>query len=241
MTEKFNGLVLDITRHSDRHNIVTLFTRSRGRISFLSSAAQGRSGKMRHARLLPLAAIEGDFNFRPNATLQHLGQFSLTTVWNNIYSDPHRQLVVMFLSEFLNRLLQSTMPDENMWDYIFNSLRFYDSMERNMNDFHIVFLSSLLPFAGIQPDLSTYSTGRMLDMEAGVFSDHIARGKSSLNSAESAFAARLLRFDFNNIKALRLNSELRSRILSGLLTYYGVHYPGTSNLKSLGVIHDVLH
>jgi len=26
-----------------------------------------------------------------------------------------------------------------------------------------------------------------------------------------------------------------------MLRYYGIHYPGTSNLRSLSVIHDLFH
>lgn len=241
MTEKFKGLVIDITRHSDRHDIITLFTRSRGRISFLSPASRGKAGKLRQSRLLPLAAIEGDFNFRQNASLQRLGQFSMTTVWHDIYFNPMKQLVVMFLSEFLNRLLQTTMPDENLWDYTFNSIFLFDSMDKGANDFHIVFLASLLPFAGIQPDLSSYRPGHYLDMNSGIFTDRPSFGRECLNPEEAEFATKLLRFNFSNIRALRLNAGLRSRILSGLLKYYGIHYPGTGNLKSLSVIHDILH
>lgn len=88
MTEKITAIVIDITRHNDKLNIVTLFTRSRGRISFLSPAGSGKMGRLRHSRLQPLAAIEADINFRQTAELQRLGTFALYTVWNNLYFDP---------------------------------------------------------------------------------------------------------------------------------------------------------
>ena len=122
MTEKITAFVLDVTRHNDRHNVVTLYSRTRGRISFLSPCGSGKSGKLRQARLLPLAVIDADINFRQTSELQKLGAFSLHHVWSDIYFHPVKRLVALFLSEFLNRLLRASMPDEALWDYIFNSL-----------------------------------------------------------------------------------------------------------------------
>ena len=241
MTEKFVGIVLDVTRHSDRHNIVTLFTRSRGRVSFISPAGGGKSGRIRHARLQPLAVIEGDMNFRQNAELQRLGAFSLHTVWGDIYFNPVKQMLALFLSEFLNKLMRASMPDENTWDYVFNAIRLLDSMKSGVADFHIVFLSSLLPFAGIQPDAKEYTPGDYLDMQSGNFTPTRPPHRDFLQGEEAQFAARLCRINFSNFRILRLNSNLRLSTLQKLLHYYGLHFPGCANLKSLSVIHDVFH
>ncbi len=112
MTEKITGIVLDITRHSDRLSIVTLYTRSRGRLSFLSPTGSGKAARLRQARLQPLTVIEADINFKPVAELQRLGPFSLYEVRGDIYFDPVKRLIALFLAEFLNRLLRATMPDE---------------------------------------------------------------------------------------------------------------------------------
>lgn len=239
MTEKFTGIVLDITRHNDKHNIVTVYSRSRGRIVFLSPCGSGKAGKLRQSRLQPLSVIEGDIRFSQTAELQKLGAFTLHEVWADIYFHPLKQMIVLFLSEFLNRLLKASMPDEGMWDYIVSSLRLFDAMRRGIIDFHIAFMASLLPFAGIQPDASQYEEGMYFDMRAGVFTDRQPPHHDFLAGNEARFAALITRVNFLNIKALRLTVEMRRRILTLLLAYYSIHYPGISNLKSLEVIRDI--
>lgn len=239
MTEKITGIVLDITRHSDRLSIVTLYTRSRGRLSFLSPMGSGKAARLRQARLQPLTVIDADINFKPVAELQRLGAFSLYEVWGEIYFDPVKRLIALFLAEFLNRLLRATMPDEMMWDYICDSLRLLDRMRKGVADFHITFLSSLLPFAGIQPDGSAYREGRVFDMQAGVFTDRLPAHSDYLKGEEARFAAVLSRINFSNVRALRLNGKLRSEILEKILRYYAIHFPGTSNLRSLDVIKEI--
>lgn len=239
MTEKFAAIVLDITRHNDKHNIVTTFSRKRGRIVFLSPCGSGRAGKMRQSRLQPLSVIEGDLRFSQTAELQKLGAFSLQEVWSDIYFHPVKQMMALFLSEFLNRLLKASMPDENLWDYIVSSLRLLDGMKKGVADFHIAFMSSLLPFMGIQPDASQYRQGMAFDMRSGAFSSAIPTHPDFLTGEESRFASILSRVNFVNVKAMRLNGDMRHRILTLLLKYYSIHFPGASNLKSLEVIHDI--
>ena len=239
MTEKFTAIVLDITRHNDKHNIVTAYTRSRGRIVFLSPCGSGRAAKMRQARLQPLAIIEGEMRFSQTAELQKLGAFALHEVWTDIYFHPVKQMVALFLSEFLNRLLKASMPDENMWDYIAASLRLFDGMEKGIADFHIAFMASLLPFAGIQPDASNYEPGMMFDLRAGSFTDNVPPHSDYLKGEEARFASIVGRINYSNVMALRLNREGRRLIVSRLLAYYAIHFPGTATLKSLDVIRDV--
>lgn len=239
MTEKITGIVLDITRHTDRLSIVTLYTRSRGRVAFLSPVGTGKSARLRQARLQPLAVIDADINFKTMVELQRLGSFSLREVWSGLYFDPVKRLIALFLAEFLNRLMRASMADELMWDYIYDSLRLFDKMQSGVADFHIAFLSSLLTFAGIQPDSADYRPGMVFDMQAGEFVDSVPSHSDYLKGDEARFAAILSRINFSNVRALHLNGNLRHTILERLLQYYAIHFPGTSNLLSLDVIHDI--
>lgn len=239
MIEKLTGFVIEITRHNDRHNIVTLFTRSRGRIPFLSAAGGGRSGRLRNSRLQPLAVVEADVNMKQTAELQKLGNFSLAHVWSGIYFHPVKGMIVLFLTEFLNRLLRATMADESLFDFIVDSLRLFDSMEEGIADFHIGFMASLLPFFGIQPESRTYTPGCCFDLRSGVFTTGRPMHSDYLQPEDAALMARLGEMDFSNIGSYGLGNEVRQRMLWILLRYYGYHYPGSDSLTSLGVLQEL--
>ncbi|MCH5214888.1 MAG: recombination protein O N-terminal domain-containing protein, partial [Muribaculaceae bacterium] len=51
MIERLEGIVTDLVKHNDTHNVVTLFTRTRGRMAFLVPVGKSKSGKMRNALL----------------------------------------------------------------------------------------------------------------------------------------------------------------------------------------------
>lgn len=255
MIEKITAIVIDITRHNDKHNVVTLYSRSRGRLSFLSSVGSGKAGKLRQARLQPLAVVDADINFKPNAELQKLGSFSLHNVWTDIYFHPMKRMMILFLSEFLNKLLRASMPDPSLWDYLYQSISLLDNTEGNFGNFNIAFLSSLLPFAGIQPDPTKYNPGYIFNMQTGNFtpdfleadflpsSERLSYSQSKgyiLRGDEAKIAALLCRINFFNVRILKLDRTSRYNIIQKLLQYYSIHFPGSGNLKSLEILHDLL-
>lgn len=239
MIEKICGIVLDITPHSDRHNVVTLYTRSRGRISFLSASGGGRAGRLRNSRLQPLAVIEADVNFRQNAELQKLSSFSLSHVWAGIYFHPMKGMITLFLSEFLNKLLRASMSDESLFDYIVDSLRFFDSMKEGIADFHVAFLASLLPFMGIQPDSTDWTEVSFFDMRNGTFSTIRPPHNDILEGEDSRLASVFSMIDFSNISTYCSDNATRRALLSGLLNYYAIHYPGLASLRSLEILRQL--
>ncbi|MDE7114837.1 MAG: DNA repair protein RecO [Muribaculaceae bacterium] len=237
--EKITGIVVDTVRHNDRHNIVTLFTRSRGRIAFLSPVGSGKAGRMRNARLMPLSVVEADVNIRQNRELQSLGSIMPAEVWRNIYFNPVKSSIALFLSEFLNRYLRDSSPDHVAWDFILASLRILDNTDKGLANFHIWFLIRFLDIAGIAPDLSGYENGDAFDMRGGipVVDEHIH--KDILSPAETRLLVLLSRISVTNMRFFRFTGNDRRRLLDRILRYYAIHFPGLSGLKSPDVLSDV--
>lgn len=239
MTETLKGIVLDIRKHSDRSNVVTLFTRERGRVAFISPIGSGRNARLRAARLRPLALIETEVNFRPSAELQTLRSFSSLLVADSLCFNPVKSAVTMFLAEFFTRLLRTSAPDPLMWDFLADSISLYNASRLGAANFHIALLISLLPITGIQPELSNYSPGMAFDMNSGSFVETPLHHHQSVGSSEASFIPLLARMNFANYHLFRLNGLQRRRILSLLIEYYALHMPGLGSLKSPEVLADL--
>ena len=253
MTEKIEGFVLDIIKHSDSHDVVTLFTRSRGRVSFLSSASRGKSGKMRAARLLPLACVSAQVNFRQNRELQFLPAITPVVVWRNIYFNPVKSSLVFFISEFLNGLLRQAPPDEALWNCIMEIVSALDDAPADrLQNFHIATLVRLLGPTGILPPLENYRPGLLFDMQKADFvsfhgyyerdnntslPDCGKNNSSILSARESAFLPLLSRISLLNQHRFRFSVEQRDQTLDRLLKFFSLHLPVSPNLKSLEILH----
>lgn len=239
--ERITGIVTGIVRHSDRQNVVTLYTRERGRISLMSATGTGRAARLRNARLQPLAVISADVNFKLNRELQSLGAFAPANVWHDIYFNPAKGAVAMFLAEFLNAFLRQSQTDPAMWDFIYRSILDLDRTRRNVANRHIAFLAGLLSHAGILPDLSVppHSSGMLyFDMREGVISAGIPLHKDILGPDAIPFILQLSRISAANCHKFRFTPAQRRSCLLALIHYYAVHYPGLSNLKTPDILAD---
>lgn len=239
MAEKISGIVLNVRKYNDRNDIVTMFTRSRGRLAFISPSGVGKASISRRARLQPLSVVSTDLNFKQTAELQRLGSVSLIEVWSELYFHPVKRAETVFISEFLYRLLNAEMADERLWDFIVESLRLLDRMKRGMADFHIPFLVSLLPFSGIQPDVSGYSPGRIFSFKTGSFIEPSMNPGASISGIPAKSVIWVSRLNFYNISRLRLTADDRRLILASLLSYYSFHFPGISGMKSPEILHEI--
>ena len=239
MREKFEGIVLNIRKYNDRNIIVTAYSKNHGNISFISPTGSGKGAAVRRAHLQPLSYISSDITYKPGADLNRLGSVSLCEVWNDIYFHPVKRLISFFISEFLYRFLKASMEEPQLWDFIVDSIRLLDRMKKNISDFHIVFLISLLHFSGIQPDIKTYRNGYVFDYASGSFVHEQESKGPSLKGEEAYAVTWVSRINFSNIAKIKLSTNERRRLLSAILNYYSYHFPGLSGMKSLEILQEI--
>lgn len=244
MKENLRGIVLATIRHSDKHNVTGLFTLERGRMSFLTPVGATKSGRRTAARLKPLSVVEFQANISAGRDLHIPSAVNAMMVWKNIYQDPVKATVTMFLSEFLLRFLKDAAPEPTLWNFIVDSVALFDSMSDKtaIANFHITFLIGLMHLAGIYPDLENYSAGMEFDMAAGSmvapFSLQTARGVR-VSAEKTSYLPTVARISFANSRYFRFSGRERGELLELILRYYGCHFPGCGNLKSLDVMREI--
>ena len=161
MKERLSCIVLGNVKHNDRHNVTLVYTRERGRIALLTPAGTSKKSRQTAARILPLSLIEVQANISPTRELHIPSSITTIEIWRTLYCNPLKSSVVMFLSEFLSRLLRDSAAEEHLWNYIANSMAFFDAVVESSSiaNFHISFLIWMTYIMGIQTDLSEYVEG----------------------------------------------------------------------------------
>ena len=239
MLTRIKGIVLQTIRHTDKNNIIVLYTRERGRLSLLSSASSGRQGRIRNARLNLMSVIESDINIKESRELQYLGTVNPLMSWHNIYFDPMKSALAFFMAEFLSKLLYSSDSDPALWDYLVTSLHKLDTLQNGLSNFHIAFLIRLLPFMGIEPDVQYGGKDALFDMQAGEYTCDMLNSGIYLSVEESALIPILMRMNYRNMHLYRFNVEDRRKLLNTLIRYYTLHLPLRDNLKCLDVLREL--
>ncbi len=244
MKETIKGIVLGTVKHTDRHNITNIFTRERGRMAFLSPAGASKKSRQTSARLQPLSIIEGEANISASREIHNLSSILPLKVWRTLYYDPLKSSVVLFLSEFLTRLLRDSPPEPRLWNFIADSINVLDATEDRIAsaNFHITFLVSMSFLMGIQPDLSGYRDGMEFDMRSGTMThpfNTMSTSSLRVDATRSAFLPTLIRINYANARRFRFSGKERSELINSILKYYGIHFPGCDNLKSIDILKEI--
>jgi DNA repair protein RecO (recombination protein O) len=103
-------------------------------------------------------------------------------------------------------------------------------------NFHLVFLLRLLTFLGISPNAGTYTPNAWFDLQNGIFTPHPPLHRNYLNQAESLILTRLLRISYENMPLYTFSRHDRVNILRKIITYYRLHLPEITEIKSLAIL-----
>jgi len=240
MIENLQGIVLACVRHSDRASVLTVYTPTHSCLPLIVPAAGGVRSRTSAAVRMPLAAVEFSCRSSRLSTLMRPSSLSLRRPWTDIYFNPVKNALAIFLSDFLSRLLRDTPPDPALYSYIEGSLCLLDELRGSVANFHIVFLSSLTSLLGIAPDVSACTPGSIFDMRAGTYTRQPPMHPDILAGTEARLPLILSRLTFLSMRRLHLDRIQRRRLLEGILRYYSMHLP-VGRVPSLSILAELFN
>ncbi len=236
MYESTNGIVLNVIKYNDRHNIVHIYTDNHGVMSFLVPQGKTAAASMRNAMFMPLSLLHFEAHIVPGRDLYTLHDAHRTHVLNNLYADPVKNAIAMFTSELLSHTIQEREQNSGLFRYIETSIRLLESMREGVANFHICFLFHLGAFLGIEPDIESYRDNYWFDMNEGTFTSYPRAGSHNLKPEEARVIKLLSRMSFGNLHLFHFNRHERNRMLDLIISYYKIHNSTIGTLKSPGIL-----
>lgn len=231
MSEHIEALVLKTIPHSDKHDIVSLYSQKRGRFSVIAPAPGGR-----RRRPVPLTVIEAAIDFSTGGFMHKMRSFTPLNSFSGISASPLKSASALFIADFLDRLLCEALPEPSLWDHIVASLTAFSNMGREAADFNILFTLSLLGYSGIMPDLSGYAPGKVFDLRAGCYSSILPAHSDYLQGEEAKLPLILIRLTPRTSPLMRLSGKQRGAIVAGILRYYSIHLPSMSKVNAHNIL-----
>lgn len=234
---KLTLVCLRTTRHSDSRSILTAFSREQGRVALGIPAGNGREARRLRALTMPLAVLECETTARPGREVMPLRQGVALKVTPSLHSNPVKQMMAMFVAEVIEHAVRHGGADAALFDMVVGAAEALDRADEAATaNFHLCFLSAMARVTGIEPDMSTYKKGRLLDLRDGVWRPTAPLHNDCLSSGESDSAAMLMRMTFANMRRYRYTPFERRHALDTALRYIGIHLAPMQGLKSLSVL-----
>ena len=235
MLTKTTPIVLHNITYGDSKMIVDMFTRAHGRMSLLVPMPKSAKSKIRKQLFQPLSLLSLEYDYRPKVQLQKLREASMRHPYSSLPFDIDKLTVGMFLAEFLYHSLYGEQANEPMFEYIADSLMWFDGAPSPVSNFHLVFMMRLTRFLGFYPNIDDYSQGCVFDLRSGDFSTSVPAHRDYLAPGESSLMSLMLRMNYPTMHLFRMSREQRNRLLDVIVSYYRLHIPSFPELKSLEV------
>lgn len=239
MIEKFDGIVLRTLKYNDSLMIVDMYTRQCGRASFLASSSRSKRNRSKSVLFQPLAMLSFTASCKQGKCLSRISDVQPYSMYSTIPFNVVKSSIALFLSEVLAFALREEEGDESLFNFLDRSLTLFDNLEHGYSDFHLVFMSQLLRYLGIYPNIESGMPNSYLDLAQGCFvSEHPLHPNFLMPQEWQPFVG-LLRTGYESMHTLSLNRELRGEYLAILTEYYRLHVPDFPQLKSLEILKEL--
>ena len=239
MIEKLEGIVLCSFKYNDKKNIVHIYTKQRGRMSFLIPAVRSKKSTVSQVLFQPMSLVEFEAEVKSKSSLHVIKEAKLWAPFVSIPYDPYKSGIALFLAEFLFRALKEEADNAALYAYLVHSVRWLDSCDQSFANFHLVFLMRLSRFLGLYPYVESYRPGDFFDLLNACFCPNQPLNCAFLVPQEALHIHNLMRMRFDTMHMFTMNRIERNRCLEVILSYYRLHLPDFPELKSLSVLKEL--
>jgi DNA repair protein RecO (recombination protein O) len=232
-----SGIILSKVRYRDNDLIIKCLIKDLGIISYMvRNISTSKKSKNKFAFFQLLNILDLETNYNPNRSIQYIKDLKIKYNYSSLHTDIYKSSVVMFISEILSNILKQESKDEELFDFISNSLLYYDNTSNN-SSFYLIFLMQITYFLGFYPDTSNKEF-MYFNLKEGVF-ENKKTNNSSIEGNSLILFRKILGIKFDSIRLPVLSRDEKRNILNTILTYYKFHVDGFKDPKSLKVINQI--
>ncbi len=237
MLHKTRGIVFKTTDYGESSVIVQVFTEKFGLQSYIINAVKKPKAKISRNMLQPLHLLDMVVYHKNTGQVQRIAELKNVPLLQSIPYDMIKSSLALFLNEVLYKAVRQQTADENLFDFVFNSIEWLDHQTEGLANFHLFFLVRLSKYLGFYPDLAFNAD--YFDMKNGVFTKYKPDGLSYLSPPHTQNFYKLLQATFEDIHQLVLANEERRYLVQKLLEYYALHIEGFGYVRSHEILEEV--
>jgi DNA repair protein RecO (recombination protein O) len=237
---KTRGIILKNTLYSESSVVVQVFTEKFGIQSYLINGVKKPKAKIPINILQPLHLLDMVVYQKNNTQIQRIAEARPAPVFKTIPYHIIKNTVIQFLNEVLYKSIRQQHTDENLFEFIYNAISWFDETEETEVNFHLAFLLKLSRFLGFAPHAKIRNDQIYFDLQEGDFTSITPIHPNYLQPQEADIFLMLFLTPFDKIKNIKLDNASRRFLLDKILTYYALHTASFGQIKSHQVLEEIL-
>ena len=234
------GIVFKYFKYSESSIIAKIFTEEFGLQSYIVKGVRSKRSKTGLALFQALTLVDLMVFHKEGKSINHLKEISVNYAFQSIPLEMEKRAVLFFLDELLYRSIREETPDKELFNWLFNTLSWFDMNSGGSINFHLVFMLQLSRFLGFYPKKIPGKTQLVFDLQEGQFTDVIPQLPQYISGTLVTKLELLFESTFENSHLLDINNNDRRKLIDILITYYRLHLPGFGEMKSLEVLKTIM-
>ena len=239
MLEKTCGIILHQIKYTDSGIVTQIYTRKFGRISVLVKGVRNKKAGRHNIHFQPLSILDLVIYYKESRGMQSIKDFSVAFAPVDIHNNIKKSCIAIFLGEVLNSVLKEESPHVELFDYIKDSVLYFDGCKERCSNFHIAFLAGLCSFLGFEPGRKENDENTFFDMMNGSFVAVPPVHGNYAGQDISYILGVFFNSSWDKMDEIVLSGSKRNEVLDSLLKYYSIHLPGLKKINSLEILKDV--
>ncbi len=239
MLYKTRAIVLRTTKYSESSLVAHMLTEKFGMQSYLLNGVRKNKSKIKTASLQALHLLDLVAYHKAQGGLQRISELRNEPAFQSVPFDVVKSAVAIFMCDVIYHSLKEQESDEQMFDFLYNTILLLDLTNNNTANFPLLFLIRFSKYLGFYPSKATTSKHTYFDLREGIFLDIIPAHPFYLDKKQSDCLNQLTQLDLDDSEKLSIPSDVRKNLLQQLILYYEYHVSGFKGIKSHYVLHEV--
>lgn len=225
MLFKTRGVALSFIKYKESSIIARIFTEAFGMQSYIVNSVRSKSTKTKIALFQPLTILDLVVYHNKRKEINRISEIKCSFTFHTIPFNIRKTSIALFLTELLNQTLYDEGENEELFDFIHESIITFDGFQQAYENFHIQFMLLLSKYLGIKPE-----SARDMLLEVG----HLRLYDKEFLEKVDFF----IRSDFTDYQ--KIDKSVRNEILLLIIDYFRFHYDSIREFKSIHVLKEVL-
>ncbi|MCX6352023.1 MAG: DNA repair protein RecO [Bacteroidetes bacterium] len=240
MLLKTQGIIIRNTKYSESSIISKIFTKNLGMQTYIINGIHAPKAAIKPSLLLPLSVLDLVAYNKPGAEIQRIKEAKPFITLKHLHFDLAKSGIALFISEIINRTIKEQEPNENLYLFLENIIRYLDEKENKAGLVPLFFLIHYSRFLGFYPQDNFLERANIFNMQEGGFVQADLPENISIPLPYSAQLSALIQTDFEHLSSLQIDKAGRAYLLDKMLEYYSLHLPVFGGVKSVEVLREVM-
>lgn len=248
MTHKTKGIVLRNIKYGETSVIVSVFTELFGLQTYLiNGVRQHQSKQSKIALFQPSAILELEVYHNDKKKLQRIKEANWSYIPKNLLSDVLKNCIVAYMIELMQHCIKQPESHPELFYFCEDALMSLDIADKSDTaNFALFFCLQLPQFFGFrlpQPSSSISLDEKefFLDLAEGIFTFERPPHPNYLDRASTLITVELLKVMHpSELREIKLNREIRKKLLESYQQYYRLHLNDFGVLKTTTILEAIL-